>query len=50
MVVAGKKRNQMVQNYCAFAHNPTYTLQILYDSIGDLGAKVSVDLARAKRP
>jgi hypothetical protein len=34
----------------AFAHNPIYTLQILHDSISDLGAKVSVDLARAKRP
>jgi hypothetical protein len=34
----------------AYAHNPTYTLQILYDSLADLGGKVSVDLARAKRP
>jgi len=34
----------------AFAHNPTYTLQILYDSLADLGAKVKVDLARTKRP
>lgn len=34
----------------AFAHNPTYTLQILYDSIADLGAKVPVDLTRVKRP
>jgi len=34
----------------AFAHNPTYTLQILYDSIADLGTKVTVDLSRAKRP
>jgi hypothetical protein len=34
----------------AYAHNPTYTLQILYDSLADLGAKTSVDLARAKRP
>jgi hypothetical protein len=34
----------------AFAHNPTYTLQILYDSIADLGSKVEVDLVRAKRP
>lgn len=34
----------------AFAHNPIYTLQILYDSIADLGAKVPVDLASAKRP
>jgi hypothetical protein len=34
----------------AFAHNPTYTLQILYDSLADVGAKVKVDLAKAKRP
>ena len=34
----------------AFAHNPTYTLQILYDSLADLGAKVTVDLAKATRP
>lgn len=34
----------------AFAHNPTYTLQILYDSIADLGTKVPVDLSKAKRP
>ena len=34
----------------AYAHNPTYTLQILYDSLADLGAKVNVDLAKAKRP
>lgn len=34
----------------AFAHNPAYTLQILYDSIADLGTKVPVDLSKAKRP
>jgi hypothetical protein len=34
----------------AFAHNPVYTLQILHDSIADLGAKVTVDLSKAKRP
>jgi len=34
----------------AFTHNPPYTLQILYDSLADLGAKVKVDLAKAKRP
>lgn len=34
----------------AYAHNPVYTLQILYDSIADLGTKVSTDLAKAKRP
>lgn len=34
----------------AFAHNPTYTLQVLYDTLNDLGAKGGVDIARAKRP
>jgi hypothetical protein len=34
----------------AFAHNPPYALQILYDTLADLGAKVPVDLAQAKRP
>ncbi len=34
----------------AYAHNPVYALQILYDSIADLGGKVNVDLAKAKRP
>ena len=34
----------------AFAHNPTYAAELLYDSLNDLGAKVSVDLAKAKRP
>jgi len=35
---------------CAYAHNPGYTLQLLYDSLGDLGARVLVDLGQAKRP
>jgi hypothetical protein len=34
----------------AFAHNPTYAIELLYDSLNDLGAKVNVDLAKAKRP
>jgi hypothetical protein len=34
----------------AYAHNPVYTLQILYDSLADLGARVSVDLASSRRP
>jgi hypothetical protein len=33
-----------------FAHNPVYTLQILYDSLSDLGAKGGVDLGKATRP
>jgi hypothetical protein len=34
----------------AFAHNPTYAIELLYDSLNDLGAKVNADLAKAKRP
>jgi hypothetical protein len=34
----------------AYAHNPIYTLQILHDSLSDLGTRITVDLARAKRP
>lgn len=34
----------------AFAHNTIYTVQILYDSIEDLGVAVSVDLTNAIRP
>jgi hypothetical protein len=34
----------------AYAHNPVYALQILYDSLESLGAKVKVDLAKLKRP
>jgi hypothetical protein len=34
----------------AFAHNPTYAIELLHDSLADLGAKVKVDLAKAARP
>ncbi len=34
----------------AFAHNPIYTLQLLYDSLSDLGNKVDLNLAEVKRP
>jgi len=34
----------------AYAHNPVYAIELLHDSINDLGTKVSVDIARAKRP
>ena len=34
----------------AFAHNSTYAIELLYDSLSDLGGKVSVDLSKAKRP
>jgi hypothetical protein len=34
----------------AFAHNPTYATELLHDSLADLGAKVKVDLSKAKRP
>jgi hypothetical protein len=40
----------VVKDPGAFAHNPVYTLQIVYDSLSDLGAKVPVDLSRPKRP
>jgi cytochrome c7-like protein len=34
----------------AFAHNPIYTLQLLHDSLTNLGEKVRVDLGKAQRP
>ncbi|MDX1484201.1 MAG: cytochrome c3 family protein [Alphaproteobacteria bacterium] len=34
----------------AYAHNPRYALQLLYDSLESLAAKVRVDLAGIKRP
>ena len=34
----------------AFAHNPIYAIQLLHNSLADLGAKVKVDLAKATRP
>jgi Cytochrome c7 and related cytochrome c len=34
----------------AFAHNPHYALELLYDSIADLGVKVPVDLSKVTRP
>jgi hypothetical protein len=34
----------------AFAHNPTYAIQLLHDSLGDLGAKIRVDMGKAQRP
>jgi hypothetical protein len=34
----------------AFAHNGKYIIQILYDSLESLGARVSVDLTGATRP
>jgi hypothetical protein len=34
----------------AYAHNPAYALQLLYDSLSDLGARVPVNLSRANRP
>jgi len=34
----------------AYAHNPPYALQILYDSLESLAARVPVKLARMKRP
>lgn len=34
----------------AYSHNPVYALQILYDSLEDLSARVASDVARMKRP
>jgi len=34
----------------AFAHNGKYVIQVLYDSIADLGAKVTVDTSKMVRP
>ncbi len=34
----------------AFAHNPKYVLQVLYDSMADLGTKVPVDMTKLNRP
>jgi hypothetical protein len=34
----------------AYAHNPVYTIQILYDSLSDLGPKGGADISKAKRP
>lgn len=34
----------------AYAHNPVYALQLLYDSLEDLGARVAVDLTKMTRP
>jgi len=34
----------------AYAHNPEYVLQLLYDSLNDLGEHVEVDLTKSKRP
>lgn len=34
----------------AFAHNAKYILQVLYDSLSDLGQKVTVDMAEMTRP
>lgn len=34
----------------AFAHNGKYVIQVLYDSIADLGTKVTVDTSKLVRP
>ncbi|MBO0755675.1 MAG: hypothetical protein J2P54_07425 [Bradyrhizobiaceae bacterium] len=34
----------------AYAHNPVYALQLLYDSINDLGAKATIDVGKGLRP
>ncbi len=34
----------------AYAHNGAYAIELLQDSLNDLGAKVKVDLGKAVRP
>ena len=34
----------------AYAHNPAYAVELLHDALNDLGTRVKVDLAKAKRP
>lgn len=34
----------------AWAHNPVYALQVLYDSLEDLSGRVATDVARMRRP
>jgi hypothetical protein len=34
----------------AFAHNGKYVIQVLYDSLEDLGQQVSVDMSGMTRP
>ncbi len=34
----------------AFAHNPKYVIQAMYDSLADLGTKVTVDMTKLNRP
>ena len=34
----------------AFTHNPTYALQVLYDSLESLSARIELDLAALRRP
>jgi len=40
----------VVRDPGAYAHNPTYATELLHDSLTDLGAKVTVDLAKSVRP
>ncbi|NLE45644.1 MAG: polyheme membrane-associated cytochrome C [Chloroflexi bacterium] len=40
----------VVQDRGAYVHNPTYALQLMYDSLEDLGQQVRVDLEYMVRP
>lgn len=40
----------VAQDGGAFAHNPHYALQLLYDSLADLGTVIEVDIAALTRP
>ena len=50
LLKAAYNYHYVVEDPGAFAHNPHYVLQILYDSIEDLGQSVSVDMAALTRP
>jgi hypothetical protein len=40
----------IAKDHGAYAHNPHYALQLLYDSLEDLSGQVSVDIAALTRP
>lgn len=40
----------IAKDHGAYAHNPHYAIQLLYDSLEDLSGQVSVDMASLNRP
>jgi hypothetical protein len=47
---AGYNYHFSLQDRGNYAHNGRYVLQLLYDSLDDLGARVSVDMEGPLRP